>query len=252
MYGKNGFCPANVTIEECVTYRGGLYDSAQSETEKLGATIKHLWDDATANWTTDKVALKDGAENAFELAQMEFGVRVSTAHQYVNKGELGLGVNSTFLTALASGQRIASKTYSFFWGTDISISDEPRDGSLTLGGFDQALITNAPNTTTKFTRNQWKCREGMVVELTALSLQSVGAGTQNIMEKSEKMQACVVPTLSSVLTLPVQYWDKMAEMMGVERSPFNNGTSSELFYRVTSVKPESAYVRLSSCYQRSR
>lgn len=80
----------------------------------------------------------------------------------------------------------------------------------------------------------------MIVDLTGLSLQSVGAGTQNIMEASEKMQACVVPTLSSVLTLPVQYWDKMAEMMGVERSPFNNGSSGELFYRVTSVKPESA------------
>ena len=32
--------------------------------------------------------------------------------------------------------------------------------------------------------------------------------------------------------------------MGVELSPLNNGTSSELFYHVASIKPKSAYVRL--------
>ncbi|KAF1840051.1 uncharacterized protein K460DRAFT_390262 [Cucurbitaria berberidis CBS 394.84] len=240
MYGTNGFCAANTTLEKCTSYRGGLYDSALSEGSKTGTSIKHIWDDATAKWTTDDVVLQEEIEKGItlQLPQFDFGVRVSSAHAYVNKGELGLGMNSTFLNALASTQRIASKTYSFFWGTDTAISDKLRNGSLTLGGYDQALIGDFPNTTTTFTRNQWRCREGMVVELTSLSLQSVSGGTQNILEGSEKLQACVVPTISSVLTLPAKYWDKMAKMMGVEPSPFNNGTSSELFYRIASVKPE--------------
>jgi hypothetical protein len=240
MYGANGLCASNITIEECTTYRGGLYNSALSDSEKVGASIKHIFDDATATWTTDKVTINDVMDKNIELNPHEFGIRVGTAHEYVNRGELGLGKNSTFLNALTSGQRIASKTYSFFWGTDSAISDNPRNGSLTLGGYDQALIGDSPNTTTTFTRNQWRCREGMIVDLTGLALQSESGGVQNLLNGTEKLQACVVPTLSNVLMLPEQYWNRMADKMGVKMSPLNNGMSGELFYHVASVQPKSA------------
>jgi hypothetical protein len=242
MYGGRGLCAANLTIEECTTYRGGIYSSALSDSEKTGILGKHDFDDASATWTTDKVLLKDTANHDTELNSHEFGVRAGTSHPFVNKGELGLGKNSSFLNALASGSKIASKSYSFFWGTDSTISNDPRNGSLTVGGYDQSLIGDAPNTTTKFNRNQWKCREGMVVDLTGLALQSESRGTQNLMNGTEKLQACVVPTLSSVLTLPQQIWDKMAMTMGIEMSSFNNGESNGLFYHVSSIKPGSAYV----------
>jgi hypothetical protein len=186
--------------------------------------------------------LHDSTNLDTELNPHEFGVRAGTSHPFVNKGELGLGKNSSFLNALASGQKIASKSYSFFWGTDSAISNDPRNGSLTLGGYDQALVGDAQNTTTKFSRNQWKCREGMVVDLTGLALQSESGGTQNLLNGTEKLQACVVPTLSSVLTLPQQIWDNMAKAMGAEMSSLNNGESNGLFYHVSSIKPESAYV----------
>jgi hypothetical protein len=160
----------------------------------------------------------------------------------VNQGELGLGKNSTFLNALASSQKISSQAYSFFWGTDSAISDDPRNGSLTLGGYDQALISDAANTTTKFDRSQSNCREGMLVDLTGLALQLEGGGTQSLFNGTEKLRACIVPTLSSVLTLPQQYWNKMAKTMGVELSPGNNGESDGLFFQVSSIKPESAWV----------
>jgi hypothetical protein len=242
IYGANGLCAFNITIEKCTTYRGGLYSGAQSESEKTGASIKHIYDDATATWTIDKVVLHDSVDKSIEMSSHEFGLRAGTSHEYVNKGELGLGKNSTFLNALASGQKIASKTYSFFWGIDATISDHPRNGSLTLGGYDQALIGDAKNTTTKFTRDQWKCREGIIVTLTGLALQSEGAGTQNIMEDLETMQACVVPTLSSVLTLPSSYWDTIAAKMRVQLSPLNGGYSGGLFYHLASIRPNSAYV----------
>jgi hypothetical protein len=169
IYGANGLCASNITIEECTTYRGGLYSGAQSESEKTGASIKHVYDEATATWTTGKVVLHNSAGKEVELSSHEFGLRAGTSHEFVNKGELGLGKNFTFLNALASKQKIASKTYSFFWGTDSAISDNPCNGSLTIGGYDQALIGDAKNTTTKFTRDQWKCREGMIVTLTGLA-----------------------------------------------------------------------------------
>ncbi|CAO2656841.1 Nn.00g056440.m01.CDS01 [Neocucurbitaria sp. VM-36] len=238
VYGTNGFCAANIQLEECTTYRGGLYDSSHSDRANISSPIRHVYDAAGANWTTDDVVLKDRTDKDIELTQLEFGIRVSSSHPYVNLGELGLGVNSTFLSALSSGQKITSKVYSFFWGTDAAISDKPRSGSLTLGGYDQALISDLPNTTTTFNRSLTSCREGMIVELTGLSLESEGGGTQNILETSKKMQACVVPTAESVLTLPANYWAKMAEIMGVKPAPQN--TSRGLFYGVASVTSESA------------
>ncbi|KAF2826889.1 hypothetical protein CC86DRAFT_21950 [Ophiobolus disseminans] len=240
LYGATGLCATNVTLEKCTTFRGGLFNGAQSESDTVGASIKHPYDDATASWTTDKVVLQDSADKSIDLGSHEFGLRAGTSHEYVNKGELGLGKNSTFLSALSSGQKIASSTYSFFWGTDAAISDNPRNGSLTLGGYDQALVGDAKNTTTKFTRNNWRCREGMIVELTGLALQSEGGGTQNIMDETETMQACVVPTLSSVLTLPTQYWNKTADLMGAKLSPLNGGFSGALFYHLASVRPNTA------------
>ena len=242
MYGTDGFCAVNATLEECTTYRGGLYDNTQSERANVTKPIRHVYDAAGANWVTDDVVLKDRTDKDVELTQLQFGIRVSTSHPYVNLGELGLGVNSTFLSALSSGQTITSRVYSFFWGTDAVISAKPRSGSLTLGGFDQALIGDLPNTTTTFNRDLTSCREGMIVELTGLSLLSEDGGTQNILETSEKLQACVVPTIESVLTLPANYWDKMAEIMGVKPAPQN--TSRGLFYGIASVTSESAYVGL--------
>ncbi|KAH7079693.1 aspartic peptidase domain-containing protein [Paraphoma chrysanthemicola] len=240
IYGGKGLCAPNITFEECTTYRGGIYDVAQSETETTGSSIKHIWDDANATWTTDKAILRDGTGSNVELNPADFGIRAGTAHRYVNQGELGLGKNSTFLNALSSARKVSSKTWSFFWGVDAAISDSPRNGSLTLGGYDRALIGDAPNTTTTFTRDEWRCREGMVVELTGLALQSEGGGKQSILNGSERIRACVVPTLSSLLTLPESYWDTMAKIMGLELSPLNGGKSGEYLYGVASVRPESA------------
>lgn len=228
------------STEECTTFRGGLYSTDLSQSETIGTAIKHPYDAATASWIIDNVTITDGANKDTELSQLAFGIRNGTSHPYVNKGELGLGVDSTFLKALGASQKIASKTYSFFWGTDSTISDTPRNGSLTLGGYDAALIGDSPNTTTAFTRDEWRCREGMIVELTGLDLHFVSGTTQAVLD-SEKLKACVVPTLSSILTIPDAYWTKLSGILGVESTPFNNGTSGELFWGVHSVKPATAY-----------
>jgi hypothetical protein len=71
----------------------------------------------------------------------------------------------------------------------------------------------------------------MKVDLTGLILQSDGGGTYNILNSSEKLEACVVPTLSSVLWLPERYWPKVADGMAIKLSTLNNGTSGRLFLR---------------------
>jgi hypothetical protein len=39
-----------------------------------------------------------------------------------------------------------------------------------IGGYDKALLGDGPNMLTKLNHEDWKCREGMKVALTALSL----------------------------------------------------------------------------------
>ncbi|KAI8936998.1 hypothetical protein NX059_006222 [Plenodomus lindquistii] len=229
----------NFSAEECTTFRGGLYSTELSESEATGLSGKKPFDNVGAAWTTDDVTITDDTDETIKLSQLSFGIRTGSSHPYVNQGELGLGVGSTLLSTLASEKNIASKTYSFYWGIDSTISDSPRNGSLTLGGYDAALIGDSPNTTTTFTRNNGKCREGMIVELTGIDLHSVTGTTQRVLE-SERLEACVVPTLSSILMLPYQYWDKIHDMLGIEQTPLNNGSSGELFYGVASVKPSTA------------
>ena len=174
------------------------------------------------------------------LKGFEFGLRTSAGPQSVNKAELGLGNSSTFLRTLAKGGFIASQMYSFFWGTEVA--SETRDGSLTLGGYDEALITGLPNTTTSFDRTNQQCREGMIVQISGLVLQTPEGEKSDVMAGLGETQACVVPTLSRVLSLPTVYWEKMQKFMGVELSPYGTGTSGGIFYSIVSIKPESAYV----------
>jgi hypothetical protein len=201
----------------------------------------------TASWRTDTVSLNDDITgSAIDVKTHIFGVRDGTSHPFVNQGELGLGWDSTLLDRLSAGtKKITSRSYAFFWGMDAAVEDKPRRGSLTLGGYDRGLIADGPNTTTSFNRTQGRCREGMMVDLTGMTLQSPNGSTQTIMDKSEKLQVCIVPTLSSVVTLPEQIWDRLASGMGIESSSLNNGQSEELFYQVALIKPESAYVRFS-------
>ena len=80
------------------------------------------------------------------MSKFEFGIRAVPGHDFINKGELGLGKNSSFIQGL--GGWASSNVYSLFWGTEVAA--EPRDGSLTLGGYDQGLVDNLPNLTTQF------------------------------------------------------------------------------------------------------
>jgi hypothetical protein len=244
VYGANGLCATNVSVEECTTYRGGIYNFTRSEsaTSTDGGSIKHVYDNVTAAWKTDYITMSDTVNNhTFDVASYVFGIRDGSSHRFVNQGELGLGSDSVLLNRLSSGTKeIASKSYSFFWGSDIAVSDNPRSGSLTLGGYDQALIADGRNITTSFDRTKGTCREGMIVDLTGMTLQSPNGTTQTILDKSEKMQVCIVPTFHSIMNMREKYWNKTASGMGLEYSPDNNGESEGLLYHVASIIPESA------------
>jgi hypothetical protein len=201
----------------CQTYRGGLYDRSTSQTENdSGNLVAHTFDDTIANWTKDDVKLADNTS----LPQYEFGLRTDS-------------INSTFLQTLQDNAKISSKSYSFFWGNEVT--DQPRDGSLTLGGYDQAIVADGTNVTSGFT-DEPKCKEGIIVNITGVALQ----GNKNVWEGLPDLRVCVIAATSNIMSIPGQYWDPIQAAMGVELYPFRNGTAETYFYNTTLVKKDSA------------
>jgi hypothetical protein len=195
--------------------------------------VPHISDDAVANWTRDDVKMLDGTS----MAQYEFGQLTKSVNSYVHKGELGLGRDSQFLKYFSDRKNVSSRSYSFYWGNEVT--SEPRDGSLTLGGYDSALIADGPNVTVSFT-DEKKCKEGIIVSMTSLTLQTSGGGTQDAWAGLEDLKVCVIAATSNIMTIPAQYWDPIEAIMGVTRITARNGSADSHYYNTTLVTPESA------------
>ncbi|KAF2023807.1 hypothetical protein EK21DRAFT_80075 [Setomelanomma holmii] len=234
----NGFCPSQWWTNNsppCATYRGGLYDRSISQTEKDTANqISHTFDDTIANWTRDDITLEDNSV----LPQYEFALRTGNNNPFTSIGEIGLGRSSSFLKTLSENKNISSRSYSFFTGTEVTT--QSRDGSFTLGGFDQALIAKGTNVTSPFVADA-KCKEGIIVTLTSLSLQTSDGKTQDAWENLADLRVCVIAATSNIMTIPVEYWDPIQSIMGVERNSFRNGTAETQYYNTTLIKPSPNY-----------
>jgi hypothetical protein len=230
---SEALCPNKISDKYgpalCPTYRGGLYDRSISATENDVANgLLHAPDDAAANWTRDDIRLQDNTS----LPQYEFGLHTDDTNYFVQKSQLGLAKNSTFLKTLLDASKISSNVYSFFWGNEVT--NEPRDGSLIFGGYDQALVSEGSNLTVPFSQDI-RCKEGIIVSLTSLGLDK-GDAWKDLPD----LEVCVIPATSNIMTIPVNYWDAISEMMGVTLNPFHNGTAETHFFNTTLL--ESAYV----------
>lgn len=216
----------------CVVFRGGLYDPTSSKTWVKNGTRKQIYDGTPANWNVDNVTLEDGAV----LSQFQFGTMLSDTNAFVPKGQLGVGWDSKFLQSL--GKNISSKSYSFFWGNEVT--DRPRDGSLTLGGFDQGLMDNGPTYTSTFNKSDEGCKEGLLVNLTGISLENSEGSVINAWQGMPALRTCIIATTNNIMTIPESYWAPIEKIMGVKRDTARNGTSDKYFYNTTTITPESA------------
>ncbi|KAF1927736.1 uncharacterized protein M421DRAFT_174226 [Didymella exigua CBS 183.55] len=216
-----------------MAYRGGLYGQDRSSSAVKSDLIKHAPDDILANWTTNTIKLSD----QLSLQEYEFGICEGTHNQWIAQGEIGLGIDSRFLTGLQRAGKTSSKSYSFFWGSESTV--RPRDGSMTVGGFDTSLFENSSSTTRAFTRDVVNCREAMIVEISQLTLRSESGVVSELLTGSDKIRACVVPHVRHVPRLPNAVGDGIISNMG-GRFLNASGTSNKYYYRSTLIEPSSA------------
>ncbi|KAF3000783.1 hypothetical protein E8E13_005448 [Curvularia kusanoi] len=218
VYGAEGFCSNKPN--SCFVGHGGQYNKSLSLTARDSDPPIAPFADAgvDSNWTSDSVALGNGDT----VRQFSFG---TPNYQLSEPGSnpqafIGVAVNSTFINALRKAKTISSNAYSLLWGD--GFADEPRDGSFTLGGYDESIMGD-PKVTKVITQQQVGCPEGMIVEVTGLSLNHEGGHTDNLLEDLGSLKVCIVPTLRAVMQLPKAYGDGLIAKMGAVR--LDNGTN---------------------------
>ena len=218
----NGFCVPDTggTSEAfCTTYRGGLYNLGASTTYDAASTVyeaggdpsdieralgTHIWVNA---WANDVLSFKGISLPDFALGMpgWDFGGNFDT------QSVVGLGVNSTLLSALEAAGKISSKSWSWWWGQTGATEDVQMDGSIVFGGYDKAK-TVGDRYTQKLTTNALGCPSGMSVSLTDVVL-NFPNGTQSSMLSPNQLSACLQPDFTYLISLPESpYYDNFEDL----------------------------------------
>ena len=120
----------------------------------------------------------------------------------VHRNNLGLGPESTLLSKLHSAGKIASRSWSLFWGLTGLV--EQMDGSLILGGQDLAKTKGAVYTQTINTNGQ--CAGGLIVTVTNIMMDVNGTSTDLL--DSSSLLMCI-RTDYELITIPNAVWTNM-------------------------------------------
>lgn len=162
---------------------------------------------SAASWASDKVLL-DGTTTLPDFPMFS----VVTGGKSTG---IGLGRNSTVLNQLYSAGKIASRTWSLWYGFEGGEKKVQLDGNLVLGGYDQAKITG-PNVTHPFTVGT-DCSNNLLVEVTDISMNMPNGTIISLMNSTEAppLQACVNPA-KPLIALPNNLWNGFVSVAGGE------------------------------------
>lgn len=241
VYPTTGFCTAvlpTFTTAGCTTFRGGAYDPGSSTTQRGGAASAFAPDVPSAagggvsypalTKISDRLILGaggtgawggggvgEGSGNVTTLAEFPLGIVLADWGEqgYHPQAALGLGANSTLLSALVRAGAIASRSWAWSWGSSSSSSssllDGPQqDGSLVLGGYDKARVAGS-GYTQSMSSDTGRCASGLVVTLTDVVVHFTNGTTASMFpgEASAALAACLDPAYPTLMTIPLDpYW----------------------------------------------
>lgn len=184
-------CPKDKTDRWCATYRGGLYDPGQSSSSKAmrdiyaaGASPSdgdrteglHVWDNS---WAIDNLNVGNVTLDQYPIGMPGFDYGTQNHPQ----GAIGLGPNSTLLSALKDAGHISSRSYGYWWGEDGATSNAQLDGSLVLGGYDAAKVQGS-NITINLKTPSLSCMSGMHMTITDIVMRFPNSTRSSIIVSS--------------------------------------------------------------------
>ncbi|KEZ39510.1 putative Aspartic-type endopeptidase [Scedosporium apiospermum] len=205
IYGTNGFCmpPAPNTQNGCTVWRGGQYDQLASDTRKRPTIGAYPDDNApypSMNFISDTLKLTTNVS----LDDFPMGIARSDWGQegYHPMMAVGLGSNSTLLNTLKAAGKIASRSWSMFYGLTGADANAQLDGSFILGGYDRAKVKGGGYTERLSTNPN--CRSQILVTITDISLNFPNGTDASLFPKglSSSIPACLVPDYPALMKMP--------------------------------------------------
>lgn len=151
--------------------------------------------------------------NGTSLGEVGFGIASKPLDDpYETQAQLGLGLNSSLLHTLKDAGKIGSRSYSVYQGREGS---DKAQGSLLLGGVDQALIGLSKS----YTRDliyEGNCNSGIKVTFNNIVLNFPnGTDASLFTDASKGMQACLKPSFPGLMTMPEDEWKRFQELTSV-------------------------------------
>ena len=130
----------------------------------------------------------------------------------VTQGVTGMGQNSTLLNALVAAKKIASRSYSWWWGQTGANPSAQMDGQMVFGGYD-AGKTQGENVTIELAAYEWPCYGGMSVAISSMVLEFPNGTSKSLMsDHNSNIDACIHPEFPLIATLPLSpYYDSFEE-----------------------------------------
>jgi hypothetical protein len=206
LYGTNGYCSSTWTTAACTTFHGGAYNEAGSTSQGTPATNQFPVDGQSyppMSMITDNITLNSN----FTMGNFPMGIAQEDWGEqgYHPQMAIGLGSNSTILNALKAAGKIASRSWSMFYGRIGGTSSTQLDGNFVFGGYDRAKVTGQ-NYTSYLTNSQTTtCTTRMIVSITDLVLNFPNGTNYSLMGgiAANAISACLVPDYPVLMTLPL-------------------------------------------------
>lgn len=225
------FCD-DQTIDQCLTYRGGLLDTGSSASyahqdnvyaaggdpsdvaKKTGTYIRYN------AWATDTLSVGNASLSRFPIGMPGLDI----GGDFDGQANFGLGQNSTLLQRLKDEERIASRSWSYWWGVENALSRSAKDGHLILGGYDAAKVKGAPFTQ-PLRNSSAACPSGMILQISNLLL-NFPNGTSSDLNPSSVLTACLQPDFPSIMTVPAEpFWWRFQDVTGTKFANKSLGTN---------------------------
>ncbi|KAI1108386.1 aspartic peptidase domain-containing protein [Nemania sp. NC0429] len=215
VYGTNGYCtdPAPRSEAACTTWRGGQYNILASDTRRKPPNDPNPIDGSpypTTTTYTDVFTVNDNV--TFDNFAFQVPLSDWLEQGYHPMMAIGLGANSTILTALKKSNLIASRVWSMFFGWTGANPNAQQDGTLVFGGYDRAKVSGKGYT--RRLQSDPRCSTQMLVTIDDIILHFPNGTDTSIVTSTSNgsFPACLVPDFPGLMTLASNpYFSKFEE-----------------------------------------
>ncbi|KIV90889.1 hypothetical protein PV10_05493 [Exophiala mesophila] len=216
LYDQQALCDRTVIFSDeiCFVRRGNYYIESESSTFKQALDIVSAGGASSETQVQgSELGIKNlinsglGGTDVFRLGanvsleSFPVGIpRQAWDMGYTTLHALGLGSNSTYLTALLDAGHIGARVWSIFWGR-MWQTKNPMNGSIVLGGYDRAKVIGR-NLTQNLDFGPSGCWTGMKLNVHDIRVNFRDGSDKTLFQTNSIMPVCLVPQRQLLLEAP--------------------------------------------------